>query len=134
MGRPKGLEKTGGRKKGVGNKRSNEFLDLLERHSYNPLHAILKKYDSLSFEDQLKVDLKLLDYTYPKAKDAQIIPVISEKSSSEFLTDEQIRERNKMYREVLTSHYSENFRAKEELDLIAKMNPIAVKEWLDKNG
>lgn len=69
MGRPKGLPKTGGRIKGSPNKRSQEFLAILAKHSYNPLEALLSKYSDLSLDEQMKIDLKLLEFTYPKFKD-----------------------------------------------------------------
>lgn len=40
----KGLPKTGGRKKGVPNKRTQAFLDILEAHGFCPVTALIKNY------------------------------------------------------------------------------------------
>lgn len=69
MSRPKGLSKTGGRKVGSLNKRTEDLLHQMEEAGYNPLKSLLAKYNSLSQEDQLKVDLKLMEYVYPKLKE-----------------------------------------------------------------
>jgi predicted glycosyl hydrolase (DUF1957 family) len=45
----------------------------MEEAGYNPLKSLLAKYNSLSPEDQLKIDLKLMEYVYPKIKEQSLI-------------------------------------------------------------
>lgn len=40
----KGHKKSGGRKKGVPNKRTQAFLDILEEHGFCPVQALIKNY------------------------------------------------------------------------------------------
>jgi hypothetical protein len=51
------------------------------KSSYNPLRSILEKYPSLSLPDQIKIDLKLMDFVYPKLKEQHLVTDDSESSN-----------------------------------------------------
>lgn len=68
MSRPKGIPKTGGRTRGTPNKRTANLLAVFDDFDYDPARALLCKYDNLSPSEQLKVDLRLMDFSYPKSK------------------------------------------------------------------
>lgn len=106
MGRPKGLPKTGGRIKGSTNKRSQEFLRVLSRHSYNPIEAILQKYSQLCVEEQIKIDLKLLEFAYPKYREQNDTCEVLKKENISDLTDEQIQERKKLYMSIVLDRHN----------------------------
>ncbi len=79
--------KTGGRQKGTPNKRT---ADLLERlGNYNPLDALLaiSQDEDTPLEIQVKINLDLMNYVYPKRKSVEfndkIDVSISEKSIDE---------------------------------------------------
>lgn len=79
--------KTGGRQKGTPNKRT---ADLLERlGDYNPLDALLaiSQDEDTPLEIQVKINLDLMNYVYPKRKSVEfndkIDVSISEKSVDE---------------------------------------------------
>lgn len=79
--------KTGGRQKGTPNKRT---ADLLERlGNYNPLDALLaiSQDEDTPLEIQVKINLDLMNYVYPKRKSVEfndkIDVLISEKSIDE---------------------------------------------------
>lgn len=79
--------KTGGRQKGTPNKRT---ADLLERlGNYNPLDALLaiSQDEDTPLEIQVKINLDLMNYVYPKRKSVEfndkIDVSISEKSVDE---------------------------------------------------
>ena len=79
--------KTGGRQKGTPNKRT---ADLLERlGNYNPLDALLaiSQDEDTPLEIQVKINLDLMNYIYPKRKSVEfndkIDVSISEKSVDE---------------------------------------------------
>lgn len=73
MARPKGLPKSGGRKVGSLNKRTEDLLQIMEESGYNPLKSLLAKYNDLPPEEQLKIDLKLMEYVYPKLKEQSLM-------------------------------------------------------------
>lgn len=63
--------KTGGRQKGTPNKRT---ADLLERlGNYNPLDALLaiSQDEDTPLEIQVKINLDLMNYVYPKRKSVE---------------------------------------------------------------
>lgn len=68
MAKPTGSTKTGGRTKGTPNKNNLGLAELLSEYNYDPVASILKKYDKLPIQDQLKVDFKLLDFIHPRRK------------------------------------------------------------------
>lgn len=68
MGRPLGLLKTGGRRKGTPNKRSVSLAELLEKRDFEPIGEILNLLPVLSPKEQAGVLLNLLPYLYPKRK------------------------------------------------------------------
>ena len=79
--------KTGGRQKGTPNKRT---ADLLERlGNYNPLDALLaiSQDEDTPLEIQVKINLDLMNYVYPKRKSVEfndkIDVSLSEKSLDE---------------------------------------------------
>ena len=79
--------KTGGRQKGTPNKRT---ADLLERlGNYNPLDALLaiSQDENTPIEIQVKINLDLMNYVYPKRKSVEfndkIDVSLSEKSIDE---------------------------------------------------
>lgn len=79
--------KTGGRQKGTPNKKT---VDLLERlGNYNPLDALLaiSQDEDTPLEIQVKINLDLMNYIYPKRKSVEfndkIDVSISEKSVDE---------------------------------------------------
>ena len=79
--------KTGGRQKGTPNKKT---ADLLERlGNYNPLDALLaiSQNEDTPLEIQVKINLDLMNYVYPKRKSVEfndkIDISISEKSVDE---------------------------------------------------
>lgn len=73
MARPKGHPKSGGRKAGSLNKRTEDLLLRMEDSGYNPLKSLLSKYHNLTKEDQIKIDLKLMEYVYPKLKEQSLM-------------------------------------------------------------
>lgn len=79
--------KTGGRQKGTPNKKT---VDLLERlGNYNPLDALLaiSQDEDTPLEIQVKINLDLMNYVYPKRKSVEfndkIDVSLSEKSIDE---------------------------------------------------
>ena len=69
MSRPVGLPKTGGRKIGTQNKNSLGIRDLMAEFAYDPIRSLLQKYNSLTTSEKIKIDLKLVEYIYPKPKE-----------------------------------------------------------------
>lgn len=68
MGRPKGMVKTGGRQKGTPNKATGIVADLLKQNDFDPILNLIKKYPTLSVSEQIKIDLKFIDFLYPKPR------------------------------------------------------------------
>ena len=60
--------KTGGRKKGTPNKKTTELMELLG--NYNPVKRLIEiaKDENTSLDMQVKINLDLLPYIYPKRK------------------------------------------------------------------
>ena len=60
--------KTGGRKKGTPNKKTTELMELLG--DYNPIVRLIEiaKDENTSLDMQVKINLDLLPYIYPKRK------------------------------------------------------------------
>lgn len=79
--------KTGGRQKGTPNKRTTDLLERLG--NYNPLDALLaiSQDEDTPLEIQVKINLDLMNYVYPKRKSVEfndkIDVSISEKSVDE---------------------------------------------------
>ncbi len=73
MSRPPGLPKTGGRKKGVGNKRSTfrvaRTTQVLEAKGLNPIEEILKLIPSLEAKEQVKAWEYIHQYADVKPKE-----------------------------------------------------------------
>jgi hypothetical protein len=72
MAKLKGSPKTGGRVKGTPNKSTKVLGELIKSYDYDPVASLLNKYDHLSIEEQTKIDLKLLEYIYPKFKSVEL--------------------------------------------------------------
>jgi hypothetical protein len=68
MPRPEGLPKTGGRKKGTPNKKSELLPDLLANLKFDPLHRLNELMPQLDFALQAKICLDLLGYIHPQKK------------------------------------------------------------------
>ena len=64
----KGRTKTGGRAKGTPNKKTTELIELLG--DYNPIIRLIEiaKDENTSLDMQVKINLDLLPYIYPKRK------------------------------------------------------------------
>ena len=64
----KGRTKTGGRAKGTPNKKTTELIELLG--DYNPIVRLIEiaKDENTSLDMQVKINLDLLPYIYPKRK------------------------------------------------------------------
>lgn len=88
MGRLLGQSKTGGRKKGTLNRRTEEFLDLLDSFDYDPIKKILEKYGQLSKSEQLRIDLKLLEFVYPKLKEQSLMLEEGDHNKNRSLNDD----------------------------------------------
>lgn len=72
MAWPKGVTKakTGGRKKGVPNKRSLTFEEALK--GFCPLQEIIDSLPSLNDKDRVNACLQLLAYLYPRRKTLEL--------------------------------------------------------------
>ena len=86
MPRPKGLQKTGGRKKGIPNKKTLEMTSLLNELGCNLIQELVKFAQDKKVDVSIRVKIyyELLAYTYPKRGSLQ--------SSSESLREEKKRE------------------------------------------
>lgn len=64
--------KTGGRQKGTPNKRTTDLLERLG--NYNPLDALLaiSQDEDTPLEIQVKINLDLMNYVYPKRKSVDV--------------------------------------------------------------
>lgn len=92
-------KKSGGRKKGTTNRKSHRFEELLKNHNYDPLEELLKlltedcfeklselllnaaspeerteiwRAMTLSVKDRASLNLKMLEFIYPKLKAIEI--------------------------------------------------------------
>ncbi len=77
MGRSMGLPKTGGRKKGIPNKKTKELSGRLEALDFDPikeLTVLVKGINELSTKDRAEICLDLLQYLYPKRKALDVSP------------------------------------------------------------
>ncbi len=72
MGRKKGGPKFGGRVKGVPNKSTQVLGDALKTLKFDPVKNLIKLYDSLPYDLQVKVNLAFIDHLYPKVKALEI--------------------------------------------------------------
>lgn len=100
MPRPKGHPKSGGRKVGSLNKRTEDLLQIMEESGYNPLKSLLAKYNDLPPEEQLKIDLKLMEYVYPKLKEQNLV---SKDFDSDCSNENPEHQFNKMF-EIINSN------------------------------
>lgn len=72
MGRPKGIVKTGGRKKGVPNKVTALLDEKLLDLKFDPVVELVNCLSQLRPEQKVNGILKLLDFLYPKRKATEI--------------------------------------------------------------
>jgi len=68
MPRPKGLIKTGGRKKGTPNRATQNLVEALDTLNFDIPSKIYELLPKLSSEKQVDVLLKLMEFVYPKVK------------------------------------------------------------------
>lgn len=68
MGRPPGLPKTGGRKAGTSNKKTDELRVILEKDGISIPEKILSLLPKLSAQKQVDTLISLMPYIYPKRK------------------------------------------------------------------
>ena len=68
MARPKVIAKTGGRKKGTPNKKTEDFFSVLESIELNLVDEVYKILPELSPEKRADVLVKLMEFAYPKRK------------------------------------------------------------------
>jgi len=77
MGRPAGVPKTGGRKKGTPNAKTKELDARLETLGFDPLKELaelVQGANDLSTTDRAEICLELLQYIYPKRKALEVTP------------------------------------------------------------
>ncbi|MGE4106485.1 MAG: hypothetical protein AB7F66_04670 [Bacteriovoracia bacterium] len=68
MSRPAGLPKTGGRRKGVPNKKTHLLVEALRAGGVEPVSRICDLLPQLSPKEQANLLVQLLGYIYPKRK------------------------------------------------------------------
>jgi hypothetical protein len=119
MARPAGYPKTGGRQKGKHNRRTEELLSVLRSFNYDPLKSILEKYDGLPQVDQLKIDLKLLEYVYPKLKEQAI-------ESLEPASENRVQRAGEVAKRLLSLGVEDTEAAKAARALCAPLTPLEV--------
>ena len=78
--------KSSGRKKGTPNKKTRMIGDILNELAHCPVNAIHNLLPQLSTSDQLKANLKLLDYIYPKRSTIDYYPLNKERPLCESFT------------------------------------------------
>lgn len=89
MARPSGLPKTGGRKKGTPNKRSELLSDNLNELGLDVSERITELLPQLSVEKQMSALIQLLPYIFPKRKPLE--PQLPSPPSRE-PTDEEVQD------------------------------------------
>ncbi len=77
MAKPLGAPKTGGRIKGTPNKRSLDFIEILNRHNINLVEEILNELPQLAKRERINIYLQLLPFLYPKRKALDAPPPLS---------------------------------------------------------
>jgi hypothetical protein len=73
MARQKGCTKTGGRKKGSLNKKTQELQDILKKADINVPERIIELLPTVDPDKQIDTLLKLMSYLYPKRKPVEHI-------------------------------------------------------------
>lgn len=69
MGKPKGSQKTGGRKKGCQNKKSRFLNDELYNLGFDTSKKLVELYNELPPNLKLQMILKIIDHAYVKPVD-----------------------------------------------------------------
>lgn len=90
-----GKPKTGGRPKGVPNKKTmllSPLIEQLAKANFDPVKIILKNLPTLSPEMQVHVSLKLMDFIHPKKRSIEVTERPSKETLAqwvrEYLEDE----------------------------------------------
>ena len=70
MGKPKGMPKSGGRKPGVPNRRTQEVAELLKRLNCDPLKGMaqIAQDEAVDIAIRAKVFMELAEYLFSKPK------------------------------------------------------------------
>lgn len=71
-----GHKKLGGRKKGAVNKKTKLLAPLaaqLEEANFDPLKELLMLYPELDAHSKININLKLMDYLYPKKRAIEVV-------------------------------------------------------------
>lgn len=94
-----GSQKSGGRKKGVPNKRTKAFVETLEGRGIDLLGEILKATEGFREPERVNIYLSLMPYVYPKRKPVEIPFQFSEHLN--LLSAEQLKQLSKELDEKL---------------------------------
>ena len=66
MARPKGLPKTGGRKKGAANKNTRELRDMIKNFLTDNYDSVMEAWEGLEDKDRVRLYLDMMQYAVPK--------------------------------------------------------------------
>lgn len=94
MARPSGLKKTGGRTKGVPNKRTVVLAEVFEQANFDVPTKIMELLPSLSEEKQVDVLINLLRYLYPSRRaidQTAALTLTAVSTTHENLNEEQMK-------------------------------------------
>lgn len=72
MGKPKGSQKTGGRKKGTKNKNSIFLREILDELDFNTGEELISLYKTSPPGLKAQILLKIIDFTYTKPGSADL--------------------------------------------------------------
>jgi hypothetical protein len=93
MGRPKGIPKTGGRKRGTPNQTTLLFRDALASNGLDLAAEIVRLLPMALPEKQIDVLVQLLPYAYPKLKNIEeSVTVDVPKDRTRCMTEEEVNE------------------------------------------
>lgn len=102
-------------------------MEVFEEFGYDPAQAVLVKYGQLSLADQLKVDLRLMDFAYPKSKECEET-VIPQVNPIEQMTPD---ERTQRLAELRLKRYRSSDKAVfEDLEAIAEIQPEILRQFI----
>ncbi len=96
MGRPTGIAKTGGRKKGTPNRASVALSETISDCLGKTIpEAILERLNRITPSEQVRTLMGLMEYVYPKrrATDHQELPRQEEKANIHLVPDRDLIER-----------------------------------------
>jgi len=95
MAKPKGLPKTGGRKKGAPNKKTQQWDELGAKIVGEGAERFMNVLDGLSDEDFTKNYLQILEYFKPKQQRTEIKGDIKSTVDISSMTTEELKQRAK---------------------------------------